>query len=89
MLDNDPHTNQVTTVIQQNSETRSSFLPVIAVQVVQLLLQLGMALLLSFHPHSFLPHFLPPELLATLPKVKVRANKRHFLKIFSVLKRQK
>lgn len=68
------------------SETRSSFLPVIAVQVVHLLVQLGMALLLSFHPHSFLSHLLPPELLAALPKVKVKANKRLFLKIFSVLK---
>lgn len=57
------------------SETRSSFLPVIAVQVVHLLVQLGMALLLSFHPHSFLSHLLPPELLAALPKVKVKANK--------------
>lgn len=68
------------------SETWCLFLPVIAVQVVQLLVQSGMALLLSFHPHSFLPHLLPPELLATLPKVKVTANKRLFLKIFSVLK---
>lgn len=70
------------------SGTRSSFLPVVAVQVGHLLVQLWMTPLLSFHPHSFLSHLPPPELLAILPKVKVKANKRLFLIIFYFLKRQ-
>lgn len=70
------------------SGTRSSFLPVAAVQVAHFLIQLWMAPLLSFHPHSFLSRLPPPELLAILPEVKIKANKRLLLKIFYFLKRQ-
>lgn len=59
-----------------------------AVQVAHFLIQLWTAPLLSFHPHSFLSHLPAPELLAILPEVKIKANKRLLLKTFYFLKRQ-
>lgn len=70
------------------SGTWSSFLPVVAVRAAHFLFQLQMAPLLSFYPYSFPSHLPPPGLPAILPKIKVKTNKRLFLKIFCFLKRQ-
>lgn len=48
----------------------------VAVQVAHFLLQLQTAPLFLFHPHSFLSHLPPPELLAILPEAKVNSSSK-------------